>query len=154
MDNERVTVRGLPTEKPGIAVGAAVQLSPIWHTIGSVPAAWHSTRSERQRAHVKPLELKTGGATSAVQCGIRNCRTGGPIATERERAQRIAGGTLFRPPCFLINSADQKNEEMTLMIPITSPLLAGGEILLGFSLLVFVGALIARFGDRLRVGRH
>jgi hypothetical protein len=40
------------------------------------------------------------------------------------------------------------------MIPLTSPLLAGGEILLGFSVLVFVAALIASFGDQLKLGRR
>jgi hypothetical protein len=40
------------------------------------------------------------------------------------------------------------------MIPYTSPLLAGGEILLGFSVLVFVGALIASLGHQLRTGRR
>ncbi len=36
----------------------------------------------------------------------------------------------------------------------TSPLLVGGEIVLFFSLTVFVGALIATFGDRARNGRR
>ena len=35
-----------------------------------------------------------------------------------------------------------------------SPLFVGGEILLGFSLTVFVGALIATLGDRTRTGRR
>jgi hypothetical protein len=36
----------------------------------------------------------------------------------------------------------------------TSTLLVSGEILLCFSLTVFVGALIATFGDRMRMGRR
>ena len=35
-----------------------------------------------------------------------------------------------------------------------SPLLIGGEVLLGFSLTIFVGALIATFGDRMRTRRR
>jgi hypothetical protein len=33
-------------------------------------------------------------------------------------------------------------------------LMVGGEILLGFSLTMFVGALIATFGDRMRTSRR
>jgi hypothetical protein len=35
-----------------------------------------------------------------------------------------------------------------------SPLMVGGEILLGLSLTIFVGTLIATFGDRKRMGRR
>jgi hypothetical protein len=41
-----------------------------------------------------------------------------------------------------------------MMIPLTSPLMGGGEIVLGFSVLIFVAALIARFGYQLRTGRR
>jgi hypothetical protein len=41
-----------------------------------------------------------------------------------------------------------------MIIPLTSPLLAGGEILLGLSVLIVVGAMIASFGDRLKIGRR
>jgi hypothetical protein len=37
---------------------------------------------------------------------------------------------------------------------LTSALWVGGEIFLGFSLVMFVGALIATFGDQLKIGRH
>ena len=40
------------------------------------------------------------------------------------------------------------------MVQFTSPLLAAGEILLGFSVVMFVGTLIASFGDQLKVGRR
>ena len=36
----------------------------------------------------------------------------------------------------------------------TSTLLVSGEILLGFSLTIFVGAMIATFGDRIRMSRR
>jgi hypothetical protein len=36
---------------------------------------------------------------------------------------------------------------------LTSPLWIGGEIFLGFSLTIFVGALIAAFGNQIRAGR-
>ena len=37
---------------------------------------------------------------------------------------------------------------------LTSALWVGGEIFLGLSLVMFVGALIATFGDQLKMGRH
>jgi hypothetical protein len=37
---------------------------------------------------------------------------------------------------------------------LTSPLWIGGEIFLGFSLTIFVGAVIAVFGNQIRTGRH
>jgi hypothetical protein len=36
----------------------------------------------------------------------------------------------------------------------TSPLMVGGEILLGFCLTIFVGALIAACGNRMRTNRR
>jgi hypothetical protein len=36
---------------------------------------------------------------------------------------------------------------------LTSPLWVGGEIFLGFSLTIFVGTLIAVFGDQIQAGR-
>jgi hypothetical protein len=55
---------------------------------------------------------------------------------------------------FSVNSADQKNEEITMMIAFISSLLAVGKILLSFSVLIFVDALIASFGDQLKIGRR
>jgi hypothetical protein len=40
------------------------------------------------------------------------------------------------------------------MISLTSPLLAGGEIVVRFSVVIFVTALISHFGDQLKVGRR
>jgi hypothetical protein len=37
---------------------------------------------------------------------------------------------------------------------LTSPLWVGGEIFLGFSLTIFVGVLIAAFGDKIRMRGH
>ena len=37
---------------------------------------------------------------------------------------------------------------------LTSPFLVGGEIILGLSLPIFMGALIAAFGDQIRTGAH
>jgi hypothetical protein len=41
-----------------------------------------------------------------------------------------------------------------MMNPFTSPLLTGGEILFGLSVAMFVAALIASFGDQLKIGRR
>ncbi len=72
MDNERVTVRRLPPEKPGIAVWAAVQFSPFRHMRVSRCSPLGIPRDGgRPRARVKALEFQTEVAPSRAANSAR-----------------------------------------------------------------------------------
>ena len=133
-----------------------------WQRRHVTDVAAHRSREVADRLWALGDAVEVAHASEAYNTGARcDCDGGSKIRLTRPlplrghiiRWRPAKGGT-FIPSGMLRSSTAPKERRDEIMVQFTSPLLAAGEILLGFSVVMFVGTLIASFGDQLKVGRR